>query len=153
MERVADSGGSSDTEGDGVSSGRGHVDGVTEPLPAGGPTEVIAASSIGRHFEIDAVGAVIIRRTIGGTDVIAEALAAGVVIFSLHRAGDGGRSSAEWPFATRRRGEGHIVDVPAGVVLVNGQCLLTRRQVHTGRDICPGLPGAGGGHGDSAAQV
>src|ERR1039457_597660 len=99
MERVGHSSGSGYAEGDRVGSGRGHVDGVFEPLSGSRPSEVVAPARVGGHFQVDAIGAVAVTRSIDRSNVIGNPLATGVVIFRLHRAGNGCGSAAVWTLA------------------------------------------------------
>src|ERR1035437_176215 len=99
MERTGDRSGSGYAEGDRVGSGRGHVNGIAEPLSGSRPSEVVAPSRVGGHFQVDAIGAVAVTRSIDRSNVIGNPLAAGVVIFRLHRAGDGCGSTAVWTLA------------------------------------------------------
>jgi hypothetical protein len=50
------------------------------------------------HFQINAVGTIAIIRAIDLSDIVGHALAAGVIVFGLDRARNGGRSSAEGAF-------------------------------------------------------
>src|ERR1700685_566573 len=89
---------SGDAESDHISACGCHVDGVTEPLSTGRPTQIVAASRIGRTFQVDAIGAVAIPTPVDRSDVIGDALAACVVVFGLNRAGEGGWGAAVRPF-------------------------------------------------------
>src|SRR5579863_2182051 len=58
-----------------------------------------------------------------------------------------------WAGAPLVSGEGELVDVPAAVVLVDGQGLLPGREGERGGDGGPGLPAAGRGDVDVPGQV
>src|SRR5579863_3389393 len=58
-----------------------------------------------------------------------------------------------WAGAPLVSGEGELVDVPAAVVLVDGQGLLPGREGEADRHRGPGLPAAGVGDVDVAGQV
>ena len=66
--------------------GGGDVDGVLEPLPGGGPAEVVPAAGVGGGFQVDAVGAVAVGGAVDRGDVVGHALPAGVVVSRLYRA-------------------------------------------------------------------
>src|ERR1035441_3565222 len=99
MERIGDRSCSGYAEGDRVGSGRGHVDRIAEPLSGSRPSEVVAPARVGGHFQVDAIGAVTVRRSIDRSNVIGNPLAAGVIILCLHRAGNGCGSAAVWTLA------------------------------------------------------
>ena len=169
VQRVGDGGGCRHPEADGVRPGRGHLDGVLEPLPGARPADVVSGAGrtgvrrVGGGLEVDAVGAVAVGGAVGRGDVVGDALPAGVVVGGLHGAGNRGGRPAErlvTRAATGRgaaapggEGEGHVVEVPPVAVLVDRQRLLPGRQGDARVDRRPGLVPAGVGDGDRAAQV
>ena len=110
-------------------------------------------------LQVDPVGAVAVGGAVGRGDVVGHALAAGVVVRRLDRARHGGGRPAERlvgarPAATTRgQGEGHVVEVPAVGVLVDGERLLSGGQGDADGDRGPGLIAAGVRDGDRAGQV
>ena len=103
-------------EADRVGPGGGYLDGVLEPLPGVGPAHVVRAAGragvlrVGGGLEVDPVGAVAVGGAVGGGDVVGDALAAGVVVRRLDRAGHGRGRPAErlvtaGAAASRRRPE------------------------------------------------
>src|ERR1700733_8339626 len=104
MECIGDGALRGHAEADRVGAGHGRVDGVFEPLTARSPAEVITSARVGGQFKIDAVGAVVVRASIGGSYVVGNTLASGVVVFSLDGAGNGGRSAAIGSFGSMRDG-------------------------------------------------
>ena len=83
-----------DPQADRVRAGRRDVDGVAEPLAAGGPADVVAAAGVGGGLQVDAVGAVAVAGAVDRGDVVGDALAAGVVVLRLYRAGNRRRRAA-----------------------------------------------------------
>src|SRR3984957_10509689 len=121
VQAVGGAAGRGQPQGDRVGAGRGHVDRVVEPLPGAGPSDVVAAAGVGAGLEVDAVGAVAVGGAVDRGDVVGRALPAGVVVGRLPRPGDRGCGPAVG--RPGGAGEGELVDVPAAVVLVDGQGL------------------------------
>ena len=99
VQRVRDPVRGGDPERDRVGAGRGHVDGVVEPLPGCRPAHVVRAGAgvalgVGGRLKVDPVGAVAVGGAVGGGDVVGDALPAGVVVGRVDGAGHGRRRAA-----------------------------------------------------------
>ncbi len=101
MEAIGHTTGRGHAEADGVQPRHGHVDRITKPLSAAGPTQVDTAARVQRRFQINSVGAIAVIRTIDRKDVEANRLAAHVVVFCLDRAGNWRGNSTEGRFTCR----------------------------------------------------
>src|SRR5579872_2220346 len=105
------------TERDCVCSRRCHIHGIAEPLPGCRPAEVKAPARVGGRFQIDAIQAITVPSSIDGIHRVTDTLATSVVIFSLHSARNGSRSSTERSFgAATIWGDIHpeVVDLYSG---------------------------------------
>ena len=79
---------------DGVGSGRCYVHRVAEPLAAAVPAKIVAAARGRGRFQIDAVATIAVILTIDGSNVIADTLAASIVVFGHYGAGNSRRYAA-----------------------------------------------------------
>src|SRR5260370_119048 len=112
------------SEADGVHSRGSHVDGITEPLPGAGPTQIEAAASIGSGLQVHTIWTIAVPCTVNGVHIVSCALSANVVVLCLDCAWYRSRHSAEGPFGRRRQGECRVIDVPAAVILTQRKHLL-----------------------------
>ena len=107
VQRVGDPVRGGHPEGDAVGPGGGDVDGVLEPLPGRRPAQVVGAAGragvlrVRGGFQVDPVGPVAVGAAVGGADVVAHPLAAGVVVRRLHGAGHRRRGATVGPVGGR----------------------------------------------------
>jgi len=70
-------------------------------LAARRPADVDTAAGVGADFEVDAVGAIAVVGTVYGSNAIADALAARIVVLGLDGTGNCGRRAAVRAFGRR----------------------------------------------------
>src|SRR5216684_5199908 len=138
-------------EADGVHSRRSHVNGITEPLSATGPTQIEAAASIGSGLQVHTIWTIAVPCTVDGVHTVARALSAEVVILCLDCAWYRRRHSAEG--SPREIRECGVIDIPAAIVFIQGQHLLACWQRDVRCHCRPGLPASCRRNVDSPAEI